>query len=93
MKIPKVDYSQISKYYDKVRKAEIDAWISRIVEFGCIEKSSCVLDVGCGTGRFSLGILTLTKATIVSIDLSADMLKEAVKKAGAEKVLWVWVWA
>ncbi len=89
MKIPKVDYSQISKYYDKVRKAEIDAWISRIVEFGCIEKSSCVLDVGCGTGRFPLGILTLTKATIVSIDLSADMLKEAMKKAGAEKIFWV----
>lgn len=37
MKIPKVDYSQISKYYDKVRIAEIDAWISRIIEFGNIE--------------------------------------------------------
>lgn len=89
MKVPKVDYSQISKYYDKVRKAQIDVWISKIVEFGCIEKSSCILDIGCGTGRFPLGISSVTKATIFSIDLSSGMLKEAVKKTGAEKMFWV----
>lgn len=89
MEFPKADYSEISKYYNKVRKAEIEPWISRIIEFGCIEKNSCVLDVGCGTGRFTLGIATLTKATIVSIDRSRDMLKEAMKKVGAKKILWV----
>lgn len=91
MKILKADYSQISKYYDKVRKAEISEWISKIIMFGCVEKKSFVLDVGCGTGRFPLGVSLQTKATIVSIDLSKDMLREAVKKAGAEKIFWVQV--
>lgn len=89
MRTPKTDYSQISKYYDKVRKANIDAWISRIIEFGGIVKNSCVLDVGCGTGRFPLGISTLTKGTTFSIDLSKEMLKKAVEKSEAEKIFWV----
>jgi SAM-dependent methyltransferase len=88
MKIPKTDYAQISKYYDKVRNAEISAWVSRIVELGCIKRISLVLDVGCGTGRFPLSILAQTKATIASIDLSKDMLRKAVKKPKAKRVFW-----
>lgn len=89
MKIPKTDYSQISKYYDKVRTAKINTWIFKIIEFGAVNENSCVLDVGGGTGRFPLAISSLTKATMFSIDLSKEMLKKAVKKAGAEKIFWV----
>jgi predicted transcriptional regulator len=41
MKIPKADYARISRYYDKVRVAEIDAWVSRIIKLGSIERLVC----------------------------------------------------
>ncbi|MEM3641139.1 MAG: hypothetical protein QXQ94_04425 [Candidatus Bathyarchaeia archaeon] len=48
--IPKTDYSQIAKYYDRFRMSDVDYWLSKIIEYGKIEPKCIVLDVGCGTG-------------------------------------------
>ena len=52
----KTDYPKIAERYDKVRPPPSDIWVSKIIEFGQIEDECSVLDVGCGTGRFSLVI-------------------------------------
>ena len=42
-------------------------------------ESSTVLDLGCGTGRFSEGLATRSNANVVGVDPSRTMLAEAVE--------------
>jgi SAM-dependent methyltransferase len=89
LSLPKTDYSKIADYYDKVRAPPADAWINKIIEYGEINENSHVLDVGCGTGRFPLGILAQTGAMICSLEPSIHMLKKAVEKDKNKKILWI----
>ena len=89
MKILRTDYSQIAEYYDKVRPAIADMWLSRIMEYGKISKESRVLEIGCGTGRFILGMSALKNAIFYSLDNSVKMLKKAVGKDKERKIRWV----
>jgi len=89
LKTPKADYSKIAKYYDRLRPPPLDLWVSKIIQFGAITTGSDVLDVGCGTGRFPLRISALKKPLICGLEPSVEMLKNAVTKEGAERILWV----
>jgi len=89
IRVSKTDYSQIAGYYDKVRPPPADIWISEIIRHGEIKESSLVLDVGCGTGRFPLGIKASKKASICSLEPNIAMLKKAVEKDESKEILWV----
>jgi ubiquinone/menaquinone biosynthesis C-methylase UbiE len=88
LRIPKSDYSQIAKLYDKVRPDAAPVLISRIIEYGDIGKNKVVLDVGCGTGRFPLRMPTKNNL-FVALEPSIDMLKQAVLKDKSRNVIWV----
>lgn len=86
-----VDYSDIARYYDKVRITSPDYlrfWSSKITHYGSIDRNSRVLDIGCGTGRFTLMLSKITKAEVYAVDPSEDMLDEAKKKDKKKKVTW-----
>jgi len=87
--VSKTDYSRIADYYDKVRPPPADIWISEIIQHGEIKESSLVLDVGCGTGRFPLGIRASKKALICSLEPNIAMLKKAVEKDESKEIWWV----
>jgi len=87
-RVPKTDYSKIAKYYDMVRP-EPDIWLSKIIKFGKIDAKCVVLDVGCGTGRFPIGILNAKNPTICALEPSIEMLRHAVAKDKANGILWV----
>jgi ubiquinone/menaquinone biosynthesis C-methylase UbiE len=86
-----VDYSKIAMYYDQVRITSPDYlkfWSCRIAHHGSINKHSKVLDIGCGTGRFTLMLSKITGAEVHAIDPSEEMLNEAMKKDKKKNVIW-----
>lgn len=87
--IPKTDYSKIADYYDKVRPMTADVWLSKIIEYGKIDANCAVLDVGCGTGRFTLGISTAKNSMVCGLEPSIEMLKQAVAKDKSRNILWI----
>jgi ubiquinone/menaquinone biosynthesis C-methylase UbiE len=87
-KISKTDYSKIAKYYDKVRSDAAPALLSKIIEYGKIDENSTVLDVGCGTGRFTLS-LPAVKNLFCALEPSAEMLRQALAKDKDKTVQWI----
>lgn len=53
-----------------------------------VRRGMRVLDVGCGVGRFSLGLARMVRPTgeVVALDLQADMLSRLREKAAAQGV-------
>ncbi len=88
-KVSKTDYSKIAEYYDKLRPAPADIWLSKIIEYGKIGANCAVLDIGCGTGRFPIGISTAKNPVICALEPSTEMLKQAVAKDKSRGILWV----
>jgi SAM-dependent methyltransferase len=86
---PKADYSQIAKYYDTVRPTPADILLSKIIEYGKINANCAVLDIGCGTGRFSLSISVIKNLMFCALEPSIEMLRQAVVKDKSKRILWV----
>ncbi len=80
----KVDYDKASEYFDDVRTKEpelLNAWTQSLINWGEIEEDSKVLDIGCGTGQYSLAIKEMTCADVVGLDNSPGMLSKAREKS------------
>ena len=88
----KVNYSEIAPYYDKVRIQSsdyLDYWGEKIKQYGKITKNTLVLEIGCGTGRFTLPVLKMTQSQIYGLESSGEMLGKAKEKHPQEKIIWV----
>jgi ubiquinone/menaquinone biosynthesis C-methylase UbiE len=88
-RVPKVDYSNIGEHYDRVRPVPARVWISRIVELGGLAPDSDVLDIGCGTGRFTTRVAARSGARLFGVDSSVAMLKNALKSDRKRAIRWV----
>ncbi|MCC6444865.1 MAG: methyltransferase domain-containing protein [Armatimonadetes bacterium] len=88
---PHPDYHKIAGTYDKGRAlpAEMMAlWLDAIHRRGRLQAGDSLLDLGCGTGRFSIP-LAETGLEVFGLDGAPEMIGRAVAKPGAERVRWV----
>ncbi len=88
----KVDYSEIAEDYDRLRtpsQETLTEWVELIRDFAGIRKDSRLLDVGCGTGRFTMPLAGLTAATTFGLDPSTEMLAKASDKDRHNSISWI----
>lgn len=87
----KADYKEIAKTYDisrSIAEETLDLWLAIILEkIGSRQKIE-ILDLGCGTGRFSIPMAILLGFSVTGADKSEEMLMKARKKDGADCVKW-----
>jgi ubiquinone/menaquinone biosynthesis C-methylase UbiE len=88
----KADYSTIASYFDKSRslsETNMTMWLNLIAELSGSIEGAKVLDLGCGTGRFSIPMATRLGFNVVGVDSSIEMLTQAKHKDSNSDVKWL----
>ena len=76
----KADYSKIASSYDKGRSLPdriIALWLKLINKYTNAQEGARVLDLGCGTGRFTIAMATQLHYHMIGADSSDEMLVKA----------------
>ena len=92
MRDGKADYSQISEVYDAARtpdRPHIEWWLTRLAEAGGLGPGKRLLDLGCGTGRWTIPLVERTGCAAVGVDSSPAMLAKAREKDRQGRVTWL----
>ncbi len=83
------DDTGVACRYDEARQlsqATMDLWLGAMAAHVATEDVRVVLDVGCGTGRFSGGLADRFDAQVIGVDPSQSMLAQAKRKLPHGKV-------
>jgi ubiquinone/menaquinone biosynthesis C-methylase UbiE len=76
--------------YDRGRRDEHRSyWVNETSATAGLSSSSSILDLGCGTGNYSIEFKTKTSGEVYGLDLSPDMLKVASHKPLANRIGWL----
>jgi ubiquinone/menaquinone biosynthesis C-methylase UbiE len=74
-------FNAVSRDYDRGRVSEdILFWAREAERISGVNPGSLVVDMGCGTGNYGLGIRAQTGAVVVGFDPSEGMLRQAYGK-------------
>ena len=81
-----LDYDSISRSYDDVRPAHLEI-LGSIKSEVSLDRTSQVLDLGCGTGNYAVLLKETTGCCVYGVDPSAGMLEVARGKGGDVKFI------
>ena len=79
----RTDYSEIAPLYDQARPADsphLEWWFGKLAEAGALGPGRRLVDLGCGTGRWTIPLAERTGCEAVGIDRSPEMLARAREK-------------
>jgi SAM-dependent methyltransferase len=88
----RADYDQIAQVYDQVRVSDaphLEWWRRRIIEAGELGPGKRLIDLGCGTGRWTIPLAAQSGCEALGLDRSAGMLEKARAKDAERRVTWV----
>jgi ubiquinone/menaquinone biosynthesis C-methylase UbiE len=75
------EFTKIAQDYDRGRSGEdVLFWAGETKRLARLEEESVILDMGCGTGIYTIGLRDHTSATICGLDPSVGMLSQAMEK-------------
>jgi ubiquinone/menaquinone biosynthesis C-methylase UbiE len=78
------EFTKIATDYDKGRSGEdVLFWAGETKELASLDEDSILLDLGCGTGLYTVGLREHTSATTCGLDPSVGMLSQAKEKTNA----------
>lgn len=86
------DLTDIPKGYDRARDhgpEHVDLWMNAIESLVGSKKISGIVDLGCGTGRFSEGLAARFDSVVTGVDPSWKMLEQAKAKRKDDRVRYV----
>ena len=90
------DWTQSATYadpqvFDTTRYAaeNLTFWAPHLIRIGQMTPSTPVLDLGCGTGGFTLALQALTGARVVGVDIAFRLLQYAAQKPASQGLWWV----
>ncbi len=89
--VKKANYRRIANTYDIARsmsEENLELWLRLISEKLGDHRNLKLLDLGCGTGRFSIPIADRLGYSVTGADESSAMLREARKKDEGAQVKW-----
>jgi ubiquinone/menaquinone biosynthesis C-methylase UbiE len=76
------EFGKIAKEYDKGRAGEnVELWAEETRRLAALDEDSTVLDLGCGTGLYTVGIMRHVGCTMLGMDPVAGMLGQAMEKS------------
>lgn len=84
-----MDYDQTSmaRDYDRARSLDPDSMAAWLAAFAArVPAASNIVDLGCGTGRFTQALADFYGADVLGVDPSVTMLEQAAAKAQAGAV-------
>ena len=87
----KADYGEISEVYDDARRANaphVAWWVAKLASEGRLGPGRQLLELGCGTGRWTLLLAERTGCDAVGLDRSSAMLDKARAKDTEGRVTW-----
>lgn len=87
----KADYHNIALSYDQGRpllEQNLDLWLELVARFSKMSEGARMLDLGCGTGRFSIPMATRLHFNVTGADSSKEMLDKAREKDTGRLVKW-----
>ena len=87
----KADYRKIASFYDKGRSLPdeiISLWMKLISRYAGDSANTRILDLGCGTGRFTVAIANQLGYCVTGVDMSDEMLAEAKVKDINNLIQW-----
>ncbi len=87
----KADYSKIASFYDRahtMRDENLKLWRNMVSERINPGTDTQLLDLGCGTGKFSLIFAADLGVKVTAADASPAMLEKAVEKDTAGVIKW-----
>lgn len=64
-------------------------WVSHFIRLGRISKKHRVLDIGCGTGGFTISIYKKTNSQLVGFDIAEQLLEKAKSKPDGCRIDWI----
>ncbi len=88
----RADYSEIAEVYDQARPGDsphLEWWFKKLAEVGQLGPGRRLVDLGCGTGRWTIPLAERTDCEAVGLDNSAEMLAKAREKDRQGRVTWV----
>ena len=83
------DETEIAERYDAGRRLSDRAlrlWLDEMSLYVKPDEIHVILDVGCGTGRFSIGLAERFHAEVIGVDPSQTMLAKALKNISHHRV-------
>lgn len=81
-------FEAIAQEYDKGRRSEtVEFWADETAKVANLHEDSLVLDLGCGTGIYTIRIGLETAASMCGLDPASTMLAQARKKS--KTISWI----